>query len=115
MPDTVQVVTAIVLLLAIGWRSRRRLPAAVIFGAIAAWVTRWYLGTLANEPVPAALWVWVGLTAVAAAMLVVGWRGPAGDAAPPPWSQFHSVRFARRWGSTSGSATSRPCRPRGIS
>ncbi|RFZ65385.1 putative esterase [Mycobacterium marinum] len=75
VPVTVQVVTAIVLLLAIGWRSRRRLPAAVIFGAIAAWATHWYLGTLANEPVPAALWVWVGLTAVAAAMLVVGWRG----------------------------------------
>ncbi len=30
---------------------------------------------MADNPAPIGLWIWVGLTGVAAAVLVVGWRG----------------------------------------
>lgn len=73
LPIAVQLVTAIVLLLAIGSRWRR-LPAATAVGGATAWVTGWYLGGLANEPAPAALWVWSGMTGVAATVLALGWR-----------------------------------------
>ncbi|ORV74801.1 hypothetical protein AWC07_24660 [Mycobacterium gastri] len=76
LPITVQLVTATVLLLAMGSRFRqwRRLPAAVAVGGATACGTGWYLGRLANDPAPAALWVWAGLTGVAATVLVLGWR-----------------------------------------
>ena len=48
VPTVVQVVTAVVLVLAVGWRTRRwrlvGLPVIAILGAALAAVVRWYIG-----------------------------------------------------------------------
>ena len=81
IPITVQVVTAVVLMLAVGRRSRRWrmvwLPVAALVGGAAAYVTHWYVVDrgLSGEPAPPALWLWIALTGVAATVLVLGWRG----------------------------------------
>ncbi|OBG63691.1 hypothetical protein A5702_22050 [Mycobacterium sp. E3339] len=81
LPTTIQVVTAVVLALAVGWRSRRWrtvwLPGAALTGAAAAYLTHWYIVDrgLSDDPAPAALWVWIALTGTAGAALVLGWRG----------------------------------------
>jgi S-formylglutathione hydrolase FrmB len=70
----------VVLVLAIGWRSRRWrlvwLPVAVCVGLIAAAWTHWYIDSqgLAGDPAPSSLWIWVGLTGLALAVAVLGWR-----------------------------------------
>jgi len=80
VPTTVQVVTAIVLTATIGWRSRRWryrwLPVAATVGAALVYGIRWYVAArgLASEPAPRALWIWIALTGVATAVLVLGWR-----------------------------------------
>ncbi|WP_197518965.1 alpha/beta hydrolase family protein [Mycobacterium sp. 1482292.6] len=80
VPATIQVLAAIVLLLAVGWRSRRWrtvwLPAAALAGGFAAYLTHWYIVDrgLSDDPAPAALWLWIALTGMAAAVLVLGWR-----------------------------------------
>ena len=81
VPTTIQVATAVVLTLAVGWRSRRWrtvwLPAAALAGAAAAYLTHWYIVDrgLSDEPAPAALWLWITLTGMAVAVLILGWRG----------------------------------------
>ena len=81
VPTAIQVVTAVVLTLAVGWRSRRWrtvwLPAAALAGAAAAYLTHWYIVDrgLSDEPAPAALWLWITLTGMAVAVLILGWRG----------------------------------------
>ncbi|OBH98065.1 hypothetical protein A5678_23265 [Mycobacterium sp. E2733] len=81
VPTTIQVVTAIVLTLAVGWRSRRWravwLPAAALAGAAVAYLTHWYIVDrgLSDEPAPTALWLWITLTGMAVAVLILGWRG----------------------------------------
>jgi S-formylglutathione hydrolase FrmB len=85
IPTTIQVTTAVVLVLAIGWRSRRWrvvwLPAAALVGGVAAYLTHWYIVDrgLSDEPAPSGLWLWISLAGTAAAVLVLGWRGA------PPW------------------------------
>lgn len=81
LPITLQILTGAVLVSTIGWRSRRWLrvwvPIAVLAGtALAAWV-HWFIGDqgLAQDPAPAILWVWIGLTGAAAVVVIVGWRG----------------------------------------
>jgi S-formylglutathione hydrolase FrmB len=81
LPVTIQAVTVAVLLLAVGWRSRRWrfgwLPLALLIGvAVAVWA-RWYVGLegLADDPAPQAVWIWIGLTGLAAGVVVLGWRG----------------------------------------
>src|SRR6201996_8307459 len=80
VPITVQVCTAVVLTLAVGWRSRRWravwLPLAALSGVAVALVTHWYIVDrgLSEEPAPSALWVWVALSGVAVAVLIMGWR-----------------------------------------
>jgi len=80
VPSTVQVVTAIVLALAVGWRSRRWrtvwLPMTVLLGAVAAYGAHWYIVDrgLSEEPAPSTLWLWIALTGMAAAVLILGWR-----------------------------------------
>jgi S-formylglutathione hydrolase FrmB len=80
LPATVQAVAAAVLLFAIGWRARRWrltwLPLALLIGvAVASWA-HWYVDTegMADDPAPRALWIWIGLTGLAAGVLVLGWR-----------------------------------------
>ncbi|MDR3660228.1 MAG: alpha/beta hydrolase-fold protein [Mycobacterium sp.] len=81
VPVTIQVVAAIVLVLAIGWRVRRWrlvwLPVCIAIGVIAAIWTNWYIKSqgLAGNPAPESLWIWVGLSGLALGVLVVGWRG----------------------------------------
>ncbi len=80
LPPTVWAVAAVVLVVAIGWRSRRWrlvwLPVAVVVGLILAAWTHWYIDSqgLAGDPAPSSLWIWVGLTGVALAVAVLGWR-----------------------------------------
>jgi S-formylglutathione hydrolase FrmB len=80
VPGTTQVVAVTALLLALGWRSRRwrrvGLPAAAAIGAaVAAWA-HWYITAngLADDPAPRLLWWWIGFSAAAVAILVLGWR-----------------------------------------
>jgi S-formylglutathione hydrolase FrmB len=81
VPTVVQVVTAVVLVLAVGWRTRRwrlvGLPVIAILGAALAAVVRWYIGRagLAGDPAPARLWMWIALTGLAVGTAVAGWRG----------------------------------------
>ncbi|TDK95861.1 esterase family protein [Mycobacterium paragordonae] len=78
VPITVQVVTGVALLLAIGWRTRawrlRWLPLAALAGGAAAYGTRAFVSRLSTEPVPGALWLWAGLAGMAVTVLVLGWR-----------------------------------------
>ncbi|MGO9224641.1 alpha/beta hydrolase [Mycobacterium sp.] len=80
LPTTVQVVTAGVLALAAGWRSRRWrtlwLPAAALIGGSAAYVTHWYIVDrgLSDEPAPSTLLLWIALAGIAVAVLILGWR-----------------------------------------
>ena len=89
LPPTVQAVAAIVLVVAIGWRSRRWrlvwLPVAAAVGLILALWTRWYVSSqgLAGDPAPSVLWVWVGLTGLAVAVAVLGWRSATWPAQCP--------------------------------
>jgi S-formylglutathione hydrolase FrmB len=81
VPLTVQLITVVVLLAAIGWRTRRWrllwLPIALMAGVALSAVVAWYVADrgLANNPAPAALWVWIALTGLASAVLLAGWRG----------------------------------------
>lgn len=81
VPATVQGIAAVVLVCAIGWRSRRWrarwLPVTVALGGAPAVWAHWYIGSLgvAGDPAPSELWLWVGLTGLAAAVMVLGWRG----------------------------------------
>jgi len=80
VPLAVQVVTAIVLATALGWRSRHwrlvRLPLAALAGGAVAYGTHWFFVNrgLSNEPAPTALWLWIALAGMAAAVLILGWR-----------------------------------------
>lgn len=80
IPITAQVVTAVVLIAAMGWRSRRWrllwLPWAALVGAALATAVYWYVDAqgLAGNPAPNLLWVWIGLFGASAAVLVAGWR-----------------------------------------
>jgi S-formylglutathione hydrolase FrmB len=80
VPITVQVVTAMVLALAVGWRSPRWrmvwLPLAALVGGSAAYGAHWYLVDrgLSEEPAPLALWVWIAMAGLSAAVLILGWR-----------------------------------------
>ena len=80
LPATIQVVAALLVLGAIGWRSRRWrivwLPIAVAAGiGLAAWA-HWYVASqgLADDPAPQELWMWIGMVGLAVAVLVLGWR-----------------------------------------
>ncbi|GAA2787794.1 alpha/beta hydrolase-fold protein [Kitasatospora paracochleata] len=80
-PWTVQLAAAAALLAAIGRRDRRwQLRGAPLALAAAAVLTA-VLGLLAvtvggiTDPLPRALWCWLGAAVAALAVLVVGWRG----------------------------------------
>lgn len=81
LPVTVQIVAGLVLVLAVGWRTRRWrvvwLPLAAIVGVAAAGYAHWSIADdgLAGDPAPYQLWVWIAVTALAAVVAVAGWRG----------------------------------------
>ncbi|MGB8391008.1 alpha/beta hydrolase-fold protein [Mycobacterium sp.] len=80
VPTTTQVISAVVLMLAVGWRSRRWravwLPGAALVGGAAAYLTHWYIVDrgLSEDPAPLTLWLWIAATGTAVAVLVLGWR-----------------------------------------
>ncbi len=80
VPAIAQLVSALVLIWAVGGRSSRWraswLPLAVVAGAVVAVWAHWYIGWVgvAGDPAPWALWIWIGLTGLAAGVLVFGWR-----------------------------------------
>jgi S-formylglutathione hydrolase FrmB len=80
VPTTIQAVAAAVLLLAVGWRTRRWrllwLPVATAIGVAVAAYARWYITAdgLADDPAPPRLWWWIAFSGAAAAILVLGWR-----------------------------------------
>lgn len=82
LPITVQVITGFLLLAAIGWRTRRWrlvwLPWTALVGAALSVAVYWYIASQGlsddNNPAPVSLWIWIGLTGVAAAVLIAGWR-----------------------------------------
>jgi S-formylglutathione hydrolase FrmB len=83
IPITAQVVAALVLIAAIGWRNRRWrlvwLPWAALVGVALAVAAYWYISSQGmsddTNPAPYALWIWIGLSGVAAGVLIAGWRG----------------------------------------
>jgi S-formylglutathione hydrolase FrmB len=81
VPVSVQAITAVVLVCAVGWRSRRWrmvwLPVALVFGVVLALWARWYIASaaVAGDPAPQTMWIWIALTGLAAGIMVVGWRG----------------------------------------
>jgi S-formylglutathione hydrolase FrmB len=91
VPAVVQAVAAILLLAAVGWRSRRWrllwLPVAAVLGAASAGLSHWYIENrgLADDPAPHLLWWWIAGTGAAAAVLLLGWR------AAPWWRRSASV------------------------
>jgi S-formylglutathione hydrolase FrmB len=81
LPPTLQAIAIVVLVLAIGWRSRRWrfvwLPVSAAVGlAVAAWA-HWWVDSqgMAGDPAPDSLWIWTGLTGFALSALIFGWRG----------------------------------------
>jgi S-formylglutathione hydrolase FrmB len=81
LPLTLQIIAIIVLVLAIGWRTRKWrlvwLPVSIVVGlAVAAWA-HWYVDSqgMAGDPAPDSLWIWTGLTGFALSTAVLGWRG----------------------------------------
>jgi S-formylglutathione hydrolase FrmB len=81
VPAVVQVAAGAALVAAAGRRSRRWrtvwLPACAVVGGATAYGMHWYIVDrgLSEEPAPSALWVWIALSAMAAAVLILGWRG----------------------------------------
>ena len=81
VPLTVQVVAAVVLAVAIGWRNpkwrRVWLPLAVGVGGVLAGAAYWYISSqgLAGDPAPNLLWIWITLSGGSLVVLVAGWRG----------------------------------------
>jgi S-formylglutathione hydrolase FrmB len=81
LPATIQVLAAVALIAAVSRRSGRWqirwLPWAVMVGAGLAAAAYWYTaseGLSGSNPAPHALWIWIGLSGFAAAVLLVGWR-----------------------------------------
>jgi len=81
LPLTLQALALVVVVAAIRWRERRWhrwvLPAALIVAAGLTAISYSYIGSLgvAGDPAPPSLWLWTAMTSLAAAVLVLGWRG----------------------------------------
>jgi S-formylglutathione hydrolase FrmB len=83
IPITAQVIAAVVLIAAIGWRNRRWrlvwLPCAALVGVALALTAYWYIASAGmsddTNPAPHSLWIWIAISGVAAGVLVAGWRG----------------------------------------
>ena len=83
LPITLQVIAGLLLVAAVGWRNRRWrlvwLPWAALIGVVLAIAAYWYIASQGlsddSNPAPYSLWIWIGLTGVATAVLIAGWRG----------------------------------------
>jgi S-formylglutathione hydrolase FrmB len=81
VPVSLEILTIVILVVAIGWRTRRwRLvwvPISAGIGVIAALGARTYMNSegLASDPAPLRLWVWTAVCAGSVAVAVLGFRG----------------------------------------
>lgn len=80
LPLTLQVIAAIALIAATGWRSRRWrlqwLPVAGAAGILLIAAVWWFLDRQGwGHEMPWGMWVWVGFAGLAAAVSVLGWPG----------------------------------------
>jgi S-formylglutathione hydrolase FrmB len=80
-PIALQAIAAVVLVFAVGWRTRRWrliwLPVSLVVGLIAAGLTYWYIeysDLSSGRVAPYYFWVWVALGGAAIAVLLLGWR-----------------------------------------
>ena len=80
-PPTVQGLTLLVLIIAIQWRARRWLkrvlPVALIAAAAVTALSYRYITSLgvAGDPAPTTLWLWIAMSGLAGAVVLVGWPG----------------------------------------
>ncbi|HOB50356.1 MAG TPA: alpha/beta hydrolase-fold protein [Mycobacterium sp.] len=80
LPAAIQTIAGLALIAATGWRTRRwRLrwvPVGMAVGVASIGAVWWFVSTQGLGSVyPWGMWVWIGLTGLAAAVLVLGWRG----------------------------------------
>jgi S-formylglutathione hydrolase FrmB len=93
LPVTIQVVTAVALVVVLARRSRRwwvvTLPFVVAFGVLVAAAARWAVldQGMASEPAPWQLWAWVVISGLTIAVAATCWRGTG-------WSHRHLLVFA---------------------
>jgi S-formylglutathione hydrolase FrmB len=79
-PITIEILSIVVLIVTIGWRTRRwRLvwvPISAAIGVLAALGARTYMNSegLASDPAPFLLWVWTALGAATIAVAALGFR-----------------------------------------
>jgi S-formylglutathione hydrolase FrmB len=80
-PIALQAIAAVVLVFAVGWRTRRWrliwLPVSLVVGLIAAALAYWYIeysDLSSGRIAPYYFWVWVVLGGAAIAVLILGWR-----------------------------------------
>ena len=90
LPIAIQVVTVSVLIVAVGWRSRRwllrGLPAACAVGVTVVAVAYWYVDDQGwgHDP-PWGMWAWIAVAGFAGGVLAFGWR------AVPWWRRIFSL------------------------
>jgi S-formylglutathione hydrolase FrmB len=80
-PAAVQGLALLVAVSAIDWRRRRwrtwALPVALGVAAVVTVLSHWYITSIgvAGDPAPASLWLWIAMSGLTAAVLLLGWRG----------------------------------------
>ncbi|GAB7071482.1 esterase family protein [Mycobacterium hodleri] len=80
IPLSLEVLAAITLVAAVGWRTRRWrllwMPLSAACGAALGGAAYWYVRSagIVSESAPVALWAWIAVTGLAVAALVTGWR-----------------------------------------
>lgn len=81
LPAAAQGLALSVAVAAPGWHRRRwrgrALPAALGVAAVVTALSYWYITTLgvAGDPAPVTLWLWIAMSGLAAAVVVLGWPG----------------------------------------
>ncbi|WP_243632852.1 alpha/beta hydrolase [Mycobacterium uberis] len=81
LPAAVQGFTLFMVINAIEWTRRRwlmrTLPLALVLAAAVTALAYWYITSIgvAGDPAPTSLWLWIALSGLAAAVLLLGWPG----------------------------------------
>jgi len=103
LPPALQVLALLVVVTAVDWRRRswfkRVLPAALIAAAAVTGLSYWYIGSigLAGDPAPASLWLWIAMSGLAAAVVLLGGWAVAGGVADWPCFRCPSACCAPPW------------------